>query len=111
MALSSAVERARRADPVPAPTPLPVLVGQARLGAAVASVLAVWVAFVRRHLHAVRYRAPKARRAKVLVIVPAHNEEDAIGACVESLLRQSRRPDRIVVVADNCSDRTAEVAR
>src|SRR4051812_5679943 len=50
-------------------------------------------------------------RAGILVIVPAHNEEDAIGACIESLLKQTKRPDAIVIAADNCTDRTAAVAR
>ena len=54
---------------------------------------------------------PPPRRRGVLVIVPAHNEEETIGACIESLLRQTRRPDAIVIAADNCTDRTAEVAR
>jgi poly-beta-1,6-N-acetyl-D-glucosamine synthase len=115
MAPSRSVERARSADPAPAPAPVlagpAVLVRQARFGAAVANLVGVCVAFVRRQMHAIRYRPPKARKARVVVIVPAHNEEDVIGACVESLLRQTRRPDRIVVAADNCSDRTAEVAR
>lgn len=45
------------------------------------------------------------------VLVPAHNEEMAIGETLASLFRQSRRPDRVIVVADNCTDRTAELAR
>lgn len=45
------------------------------------------------------------------VLVPAHNEEQAIGETLASLLRQSCRPDRVIVVADNCTDRTAELAR
>lgn len=45
------------------------------------------------------------------VLVPAHNEEKAISETLASLFRQSTRPDRVVVVADNCTDRTAELAR
>lgn len=48
---------------------------------------------------------------RVVILVPAHNEEQGIAATVQSLLAQTRRPDRIVVAADNCSDATAEVAR
>ena len=33
------------------------------------------------------------------------------GDAPEALGHQSRRPDRVVVAADNCSDRTAEIAR
>lgn len=50
---------------------------------------------------------------RLAVLVPAHNEEVLIGRCVDSLLAQDypRGLTRIVVVADNCTDATAEVAR
>lgn len=50
---------------------------------------------------------------RLLFIVPAHNEELLIRACVRSLvaLRYPRERCGIVVIADNCSDRTAEIAR
>lgn len=44
------------------------------------------------------------------MFVPAHDEQDNIAGTIESLLSQRRRPDRIVVVADNCTDRTIEIA-
>lgn len=43
--------------------------------------------------------------------VPSHNEEGQIAATIESLLAQTRRPDEIIVICDNCTDRTAEIAR
>lgn len=46
-----------------------------------------------------------------LAIVPAHNEEDGIVATVRSLLDQTIPPERVVVMADNCTDRTVELAR
>lgn len=48
---------------------------------------------------------------RVVVVIPAHNEEDQLPAMLESVRTQSRAPDSVVVVADNCSDRTAVVAR
>lgn len=45
------------------------------------------------------------------VLVPAHNEAVGIRATLESLLAQSHRPDRVIVVADNCTDDTVEIAR
>lgn len=47
----------------------------------------------------------------VAVLIPAHNEAAGLGRTLVSLQRQQRRQDRIVVVADNCSDATAQVAR
>jgi 1,2-diacylglycerol 3-beta-glucosyltransferase len=48
----------------------------------------------------------------LLVVVPAHNEEKLLPACLESLNRSTLCPDRfrILVVADNCTDSTLEVA-
>ncbi len=45
------------------------------------------------------------------VLVPAHNEATGIRATLESLLAQSHPPDRVIVVADNCTDDTADIAR
>ena len=44
-----------------------------------------------------------------MVLVPAHNEEEAIEETLESLFRQTRPVDRIIVVCDNCTDRTEEI--
>jgi len=45
------------------------------------------------------------------VVVPAHNESATIASTVESVLSQDRVPDEVVVVCDNCTDDTAEIAR
>ena len=47
----------------------------------------------------------------VTVLIPAHNEQASLPATLESLLAQSHRPERIIVVADNCTDSTADTAR
>lgn len=46
------------------------------------------------------------------VLVPAHDEEALIGRCLASLSEQTypRRLYRVVVIADNCSDRTSQIA-
>ncbi len=56
--------------------------------------------------------APPAR-ASLLFLIPAHDESFTIAPCVESLLAMlsTRSDSRVIVVADNCSDDTAEVAR
>ncbi len=45
------------------------------------------------------------------VLIPAHNEALGIGDTVMAVRAQLRRQDRLVVVADNCSDETAALAR
>jgi poly-beta-1,6-N-acetyl-D-glucosamine synthase len=62
-------------------------------------------------LHRFQNRPPKVKLAKVVAVVPAHNEEECIAATIKALLGQTRAPDRIVVVADNCTDRTVEIAQ
>ncbi|PPK62568.1 glycosyltransferase [Actinokineospora auranticolor] len=44
------------------------------------------------------------------VVVPAHNEEAGISACLDRLA-ESTAVGKVVVVANGCADRTAEVAR
>jgi glycosyltransferase involved in cell wall biosynthesis len=54
---------------------------------------------------------------ELTVIVPARNEEDCIGACLKSLVSQSEdifelgRDWELIVVDDQSTDRTSEVAR
>ena len=50
-------------------------------------------------------------RSRLLVLVVAHDDERTVGRTLESLLAQTRRPDRIVLLADECTDRTELVAR
>ncbi|MDJ0348008.1 glycosyltransferase family 2 protein [Cryobacterium sp. PH29-G1] len=45
------------------------------------------------------------------VLIPAYNEEATLSATVTALLSQSHRPERVIVVADNCTDNTAAIAR
>ncbi|MUH01197.1 glycosyltransferase [Scytonema sp. UIC 10036] len=48
---------------------------------------------------------------KVVVLVPAHNEELVIGKTLEKLTPVLKKQDRLVVVADNCTDATAKISR
>lgn len=54
--------------------------------------------------------AISAFRGQVLVLIPAHNEENNISIAIASLRAQTMRPDDIIVVCDNCTDNTALVA-
>jgi cellulose synthase/poly-beta-1,6-N-acetylglucosamine synthase-like glycosyltransferase len=55
---------------------------------------------------------PALRSApRVAVLVPAHNEAGGIRLVLEGLFPQLSLQDRLVVIADNCSDNTAAIAR
>lgn len=49
-------------------------------------------------------------RPGVAVVIPAHNEASGIRVTLQSLDSQLRPGDRLLVVADNCTDDTAAVA-
>jgi len=50
---------------------------------------------------------------RLLFLVPAHDEESLITPCVRSIIDMDypEKARRIIVVADNCRDRTADLAR
>lgn len=58
-----------------------------------------------------RKRGVFAGPVTVTVLIPAHNEEASLALTIASLLAQSHRPERVIVVADNCTDSTVAVAR
>lgn len=47
----------------------------------------------------------------VTVAIPAHNEAAGIADALNSLAHQTRRPDLVYVVCDNCTDATPEIVR
>jgi len=50
------------------------------------------------------------RKGRLAVLIPAHDEEQGIARTIGALLPQLIPGDRLVVVADNCSDATAAKA-
>ncbi len=55
----------------------------------------------------------KNKKHKFMMILPAHNEENVIGNLIESLqqLDYPKKLYDIYVIADNCTDKTAEIAK
>jgi glycosyltransferase involved in cell wall biosynthesis len=51
------------------------------------------------------------RSARVDVVIPAFNEADTIVLCLASLLRQTMRPRRVILVDDGSTDGTIESAK
>src|SRR5215469_1653770 len=88
---------------------LELLVGALALGVlAVSTVLFVEV------LAAILGRsspeAERGERRSVAALIPAHNESLLIASTIRSLAPQLLEHDRLVVVADNCTDDTAAIA-
>lgn len=55
-------------------------------------------------------QVPKYSRQRVAVLIPAHNESAALLPTIANVQAQLHASDRLVVVADNCTDDTASVA-
>jgi cellulose synthase/poly-beta-1,6-N-acetylglucosamine synthase-like glycosyltransferase len=53
---------------------------------------------------------PAQRDRRVAVLIPAHNEAAGIKATIDDVKRQLGQGDRLLIVADNCTDETASVA-
>jgi glycosyltransferase involved in cell wall biosynthesis len=78
-------------------------------------VLAIVCFFAAEVIASFFYRAPAAPKAgprgRIAVVIPAHNEEGGVGATIALARDALGGADRILVVADNCTDGTAAVAR
>jgi biofilm PGA synthesis N-glycosyltransferase PgaC len=48
---------------------------------------------------------------RISVLIPAHNEAAVLKECLDAVVGQTQPVDEIVVVADSCTDDTADVAR
>ena len=57
------------------------------------------------------YATNKTARSGACVVVPAHNEEKGIVESLDSMVAALGQDDRLVVVADNCTDQTVELVR
>lgn len=88
-----------------------LLVGEAGLAAIVGYLLLLTVAalFARRETQA----RPGGATSRFVILIPAHNEEQLLPQTLANLrqLDYPRELFAIHVVADNCSDRTAALAR
>ncbi|MGI8772161.1 MAG: glycosyltransferase, partial [Acidobacteriaceae bacterium] len=69
--------------------------------------VAGWLPAQPRGKHGVVGRA----KPRIIAVVPAHNEALLIGRCVRSLVDDQVQDAGVLVVAHNCTDATAAVAR
>jgi glycosyltransferase involved in cell wall biosynthesis len=47
----------------------------------------------------------------VSLIIPVYNEEDYLKSCLDAIARQSEAPDEVIVVDNNSTDKSVEIAR
>lgn len=78
--------------------------------ALLAAVLVLLVEVVLALTTRSRRSVARGSRPPVAVLIPAHNEESVISGAIRSILPQLSGTDQLVVVADNCSDKTGEIA-
>jgi glycosyltransferase involved in cell wall biosynthesis len=45
------------------------------------------------------------------IVIPAYNEERQLEACLDSITHQTVMPDEVIVVDNNSSDKTAQIAK
>jgi len=48
---------------------------------------------------------------RISIIIPAHNEENFLADCLDSFAHQTHLPDEVIIVDDNSSDQTFQIAR
>ena len=73
------------------------------------------IAYLLAHLGAalrpVRPASGAGDASSLVVLIPAHDEELVLGATLASLAAQDSPPAEVIVIADNCTDETARIAR
>ena len=62
-------------------------------------------------LRPARGEAREGESASAVIVIPAHDEAEVIGKTLEALRTAMGEDMRILVVADNCTDTTGEIAR
>jgi 1,2-diacylglycerol 3-beta-glucosyltransferase len=94
---------------------VPVLTLALTLLAAWATVFVAYQGFLALHYLLTREPpgTPAAPRLRFAVVIPAHDEEVLLGTALASWQQVDYPPDlyTIFVIADNCTDRTADIAQ
>lgn len=53
----------------------------------------------------------KALELSISIVIPAYNEEHHLRLCLDSIAKQTVAPDEVIVVDNNSTDKTVEVAK
>ena len=85
------------------------------LYASLVLVVGLWATLLsfsnRRVMEKLKKHAPLQENPLVTIAIPARNEEHFIEDCVSSLIAQTYKNIEILILDDNSTDKTAEVAR
>jgi glycosyltransferase involved in cell wall biosynthesis len=56
--------------------------------------------------------SPMQQKAQaVSIVIPVFNEENYIGTCLDLIQKQSVLPNEVIIVDNNCTDKTIEIAK
>jgi cellulose synthase/poly-beta-1,6-N-acetylglucosamine synthase-like glycosyltransferase len=97
--------------------PLLPLLANLGLGSLALPILVLNVTFLLECLMAILGGGPKPNLAplpedcQLAILIPAHNEAAVLGQTLAQIRPQLRATDRLLVIADNCNDNTAQIAR
>ena len=84
------------------------------IGFSILLLIPTLVFFVQVVLGLLKYQnklAIDVERPSLVVLVPAHNESEVLGNTLVSIKAQLKPEDRMIVIADNCTDNTAAIAK
>jgi cellulose synthase/poly-beta-1,6-N-acetylglucosamine synthase-like glycosyltransferase len=87
-----------------------ILTAIAAVGSIPVSIIFIEVVAALSHGDAPLQPVDRSAPRRLAVIIPAHNESTGIIRTIVDIIPQLKRGDRLIVVADNCSDDTAAVA-
>ena len=51
------------------------------------------------------------QKSKISIVIPVYNEEQQLSACLEAIAHQTVMPLEVIIVDNNSTDKTAEIAR
>src|SRR3989344_2448983 len=51
------------------------------------------------------------KKLKLSIVIPIFNEEDYLVDCLDAIAAQSEMPDEVIVVDNNCTDRSVAIAQ
>lgn len=85
----------------------------ALLGSVLSAMLIYRTAYIILGFLFTRHFAPAKKKHKYGVVIAARNEEAVLGNLLDSINKQDYPPElvKVFVVADNCTDTTAQIAR